>query len=65
MWAAGRISGEPPKRQGPEDVIEVWFNWELAGRHKSYAAAEAQMAEILRESPVNLSDVLHYLDIRR
>lgn len=63
LWAAGRIKGAPPKRQHADDLIEVWFNWELVGTYTSYKAAKKKVDELLDLAPVNLSDVVAYLDI--
>jgi len=63
LWEAGRITGSAPKRQRPDDVIEVWFNWELVGKYTSYKAAKKKLVELLSLAPVDLSDVLSYLEI--
>lgn len=64
VWTGNRVRGEPPKRQQPEDRIEVWFNWELLGLHKSYEEAEKQIKEHLALAPVPLDEFLHYLKLR-
>ena len=63
LWAAGRIKGPAPRRQRAEDRIEVWFNWELVGLFVSYKEAQRKVDELLLLTPVNLSDVKHYLRI--
>ena len=59
-----RIREPPPLYQRPEDRIEVWFNWEKVGAHKSYADAERQRDAYLKQAPVNLGELLSYLDLR-
>ncbi len=63
LWAAGRITGPPPARQRREDCIEVWFNYELVDTFTSYREAREKIAELLKQAPVNLSDLEPYLEI--
>ena len=62
LWAAGRMSGAAPVRQRAQDRIEVWFNWSLVGEYTSYQAARRKLDELLELAPVDLSDLLHYLE---
>lgn len=64
LWTGCRIREPPSPRQRPADRIEVWFNWELVGMHQSYASAQRQMDELLKLAPVNLGDLLSYLELR-
>lgn len=64
LWTGNRIRETPPKRQRPEDRIEVWFNWERVGSHTSYASAERQISEYLKLCPVSLGDLLEYMELR-
>jgi hypothetical protein len=65
LWSGCRVRGtQPPRRPRSEDRIEVWFNWELIGVHKSYADAERQLRECLSLAPVPLGELLDYLELR-
>lgn len=63
VWAAGRIKGEPPRRVDRDQRIEVWFNWEIVGAYVSYREAKNKIDALLEESPVDLRDLVHYLEI--
>ncbi len=63
LWSGCSTRGEPPKRQQPEDRIEVWFNWKRVGSYTSYAEAERTLREHLKLAPVSLGDWLHYLGL--
>jgi hypothetical protein len=64
LWTGCRIREPPPLHQSAEDRISIWFNWEMVGAHKSYADAERQRDAYLKQAPVNLGELLSYLELR-